>query len=77
MASEVGSDFGITLAVAGLTLVDSIQAFTSHRQPIMESVIGMMRKRDTLADGIFPAIPLIDNIMDHALFAPVEAYQQK
>ncbi|MGA3093974.1 MAG: helix-turn-helix domain-containing protein [Dehalococcoidales bacterium] len=77
LAREVGSDFGITLAGAGLTLVDSIQAFTSHRQPIMESVVGMMRQRETLAEGIFPAISLIDNIMDQALVALVEAYQQK
>ncbi len=77
LAIEVGTDFGITLAGAKLTLSDSIQAFTAHRQPIMESVIGMMRQRDTVADSIFPAIPLIDNIMDQSLIAMVEAYQHQ
>jgi len=70
-----GADFGTILAQVGVPLTDSILAFTSHRAPIIESVATMMRQREVVTEGILAAIPLIDNIMDQALIALVEAYQ--
>jgi excisionase family DNA binding protein len=72
---EAGADFGFILAQVGVPLTDSILAFTSHRTPIIESVATMMRQREVVTEGILAAIPLIDNIMDQALIALVEAYQ--
>jgi excisionase family DNA binding protein len=71
----IGADFGITLAQARLPLTDSIQAFISHRTPIVESVAAMMRQKEIMTEGILAALPLIDNIMDQSLIAMVEAYQ--
>jgi excisionase family DNA binding protein len=70
-----GADFGTSLAQDGLTITESIQAFSAHRAPIVESVAEMLRQREMVAEGILAAIPLIDEAMDKALIALVEAYQ--
>ena len=72
-----GANFGTILAEAGVPLTDSIQTFTSHRAPIIESVATMMRQREVVTEGILAAIPLIDDVMDQALFELVEAYQAR
>jgi len=72
-----GADFGTNLAKAGVPLTDSIQTFTSHRAPIIESVATMMRQREVVTEGILAAIPLIDDVMDQALIELVEAYQAR
>ena len=72
-----GADFGTILAEAGVPLTDSIQTFTSHRAPIIESVATMMRQREVVTEGILAAIPLIDDVMDQALIELVEAYQAR
>jgi excisionase family DNA binding protein len=72
-----GADFGTILAEAGVPLTDSIQTFTAHRAPIIESVATMMRQREVVTEGILAAIPLIDDVMDQALIELVEAYQAR
>ena len=48
MARDVGHDFGETLAKLGLPLTDSVQAFILHRDPIMNAVTQLMKKRRRL-----------------------------
>jgi excisionase family DNA binding protein len=76
-ARAVGQEFGSTLAAAGLTLTDSIQSFTSHRRPIVEGVMAMMKQREIIAEDILKALPLIDEIMDQTLLSLVEAHQRE
>lgn len=75
-AQNIGIDFGVTMFKAGISLTDSIKAFTCHRRPIVEGVMAMMEKREIIAEEILAALPLIDDIMDHTLLAMVEAHQQ-
>ncbi|MDD2471781.1 MAG: helix-turn-helix domain-containing protein [Dehalococcoidales bacterium] len=74
-AQEIGRDFGITMSDAGLTLTESIEAFTCHRRPTVEGVMVMMKQKEIIAEEILAALPLIDDIMDRTLVAMVEAYQ--
>ncbi|MDD3264903.1 MAG: helix-turn-helix domain-containing protein, partial [Dehalococcoidales bacterium] len=57
-AQNIGIDFGITMFKAGISLTDSIEAFTCHRRPIVESVMAMMKKREIIAEEILAALPL-------------------
>jgi len=75
-AQGIGTDFGTTMFKAGISLTDSIEAFTCHRRPIVEGVMAMMKQREIIAEEILAALPLIDDIMDSTLLAMVEAHQQ-
>ncbi len=72
-----GAAFGTILAEVRVPLTDSIQAFTSHRAPIIESVATMMRQREVVTEGILAAIPLIDDVMYLALIELVKAYEAR
>lgn len=76
LAYDSGHDLGETLARLGLPLTASVEAFTQHREPIMNAITHLMRKRDVLTSRILEAIPLVDQAMDEALIALVAAHQQ-
>ncbi len=76
-AQGIGMDFGTTMFEAGISLTDSIEAFTCHRRPIVEGVMAMMKQREIIAEEILAALPLIDDIMDSTLLAMVKAHQQR
>jgi excisionase family DNA binding protein len=75
-AREIGHGFGNILSAEGVPLTDSVQAFISHRDPITDIVTEMMRKKELVGEGILEAMPLMEQIMDWALVALVEAHQR-
>jgi excisionase family DNA binding protein len=74
-AREIGSNFGVLLAGAGVRLTDSVQAFIAHRDPINDIVAEVLRKKELLGEGMLIAMPSMEQVMDAALVALVEAHQ--
>ena len=74
-ARECGRSFGELLAGRGLTLTDSVEAFLSHRDPLINSAIQMMSKKETLSGRVVEAIPMVVRVMDEALVSLVNSYQ--
>lgn len=75
LAGDVGHNHGETLAKLGLPLTDSVEAFTRHREPIMNAATHLMKKRGALNTRVMEAIPLVDHVMDKALVSLVAAHQ--
>jgi len=75
-AYECGRGFGETLAGVGLTLTDSVEAFISHRDPLINAATHMMSKKEALSGRVVEAIPMVGHVMDEALVSLVTAYQQ-
>ena len=73
---EVGSEHGEVLYKMGLSLTDSVEAFILHRDPIMNAVTHLIRKRDGVTGRVAEAIPLVAHVMDEALVSLVAAHQQ-
>lgn len=76
LVRDVGRDHGETLAKLELPLTDSVEAFLLHRDPIMNAVTHLMRKRDAFTGRIVEAMPMVTHVMDKALVALVAAHQQ-
>jgi excisionase family DNA binding protein len=76
LARDVGREHGATLAALGLTLTDSVEAFIAHRDPIMNAVTHLMRKREAFTGRVVEAIPLVAHVLDEALVALVASHQQ-
>jgi excisionase family DNA binding protein len=76
-ARDIGRSFGDILAGEGVSLPDSVKAFLSHRGPVTRIVTEMLRKKEILGEGILKAVPLMEQVMDSALIALVEAHQQR
>ena len=76
LVRDVGRDHGETLAKLELPLTDSVEAFLLHRDPIMNAVIHLMRKRESFTGRIVEAMPMVTHVMDKALIALVAAHQQ-
>jgi len=73
---NVGRDHGEILAKMGLPLTDAVEAFILHRDPIMNAVTHLMKKRELLTGRVVEKIPMVAHIMDEALVALVAAHQQ-
>ncbi|MCX6002898.1 MAG: helix-turn-helix domain-containing protein [Chloroflexi bacterium] len=76
MARDVGHGFGQTLAKLGLPLIDSVEAFILHRDPIMNAATHLMKRREACTGRFLEAIPLMDQVIDEALVSLVAAHQQ-
>lgn len=76
LARNVGHNHGETLAKLGLPLTDSVEAFILHRDPIMNAVTHLMKKREAFTGRVVDAIPLVAHAMDEALVSLVAAHQQ-
>lgn len=76
LVRDVGHDHGEMLARMGLPLIDSVEAFILHRNPIMNAATHLMGKREAFTGRIIKAIPLVAYVMDEALVALVAAHQQ-
>jgi excisionase family DNA binding protein len=74
-AGEIGREFGRLLSSEGVSLTDSVQAFLAHRDPVTEITAEVLRKKELLGEGVVSAMPLMDQMMDAALVALVEAHQ--
>jgi len=75
-ARQIGQDFGKTLASLGLSLTDSVEAFIRHREPLLEAISHIVKKREAVNGRVVEAIPLVAQVMDEALVSLVAAYQQ-
>ena len=73
---NVGHDHGEMLAKMDLPLIDSVEAFLLHRNPIMNAATHLMRKREAFTGRVVKAIPLVAYVMDEAMVALVAAHQQ-
>ena len=73
---DTGRRLGLVLAKLGLSLTDSVEAFITHRDPILKVATGLMKKREAFSERVVDAIPLVAHIMDEALVSLVAAHQQ-
>jgi hypothetical protein len=73
---EIGNSFGEATARVGLPLIDSVQAFILHRDPILNITSEMMKTGDSLNRRVMEAIPLVDHAMDEALLSLVASHQK-
>jgi excisionase family DNA binding protein len=76
LACDAGSRFGETLATLDLPLTDAVQAFILHRDPVLNVVTQLMKKREASLERISAAIPLVNHIMDKILVSLMTAHQQ-
>ncbi|MFH1169687.1 MAG: helix-turn-helix domain-containing protein [Chloroflexota bacterium] len=76
LVRDVGSDLGQTLARPDVPLTDSVEAFILHRDPIMNAVTQLLRKKEAFNGRVVEAIPLITHVMDEALVSLVSAHQR-
>ncbi len=74
-ARECGRGFGELLSGLGLTLTDSVEAFMSHRDPLINAATHMMSKKEALSGRVVEAIPMVVSVMDEALVSLVYSYQ--
>ena len=75
LVHNTGSDFGEELAKQGLSLIDSLEAFILHRDPVVNSATHLLKRREALNERAVEAIPLVTHIMDEALVSLVAAHQ--
>lgn len=76
LTRDTGHNLGETLARLNLPLTDSVEAFLLHRDPIMNAVTHMLKKREAFTGRVVEAIPMVAHVMDEALIALVSAHQQ-
>jgi len=76
LARQVGHDMGKTLAIHGLPLADSVEAFLVHREPVVNVATSMLKRRDAFTGRVVDAIPLAINVIDETLVSLVAAHQQ-
>jgi hypothetical protein len=76
LTRDMGCSLGETLAVLELPLTDSVEAFLLHRDPILNAVTHLMKKREAFTGRVVESIPMVGHIMDEALLALVAAHQQ-
>jgi len=76
LVRNIGHDHGEMLAKLGLPLTNAVEAFISHRDPMMNAITHLMSKREAFSGRVVQAIPLVTRVMDEALVALVAAHQQ-
>ena len=75
-ARSVGRSFGETLASLELPLLDSVETFVLHRDPIMTAISHLMGNCNSRGENIAEAIPSTARILDEALLSLVAAHQR-
>ena len=76
LAKQIGRDMGEILAIHELPLADSVEAFLTHREPIVNASTSLLKRRDAFTGRIVDAIPLAINVIDETLVSLVAAHQQ-
>jgi excisionase family DNA binding protein len=76
LARDVGRLFGETLAKLEISLIDSIQAFILHREPVVNAATRLMKGREALNERAVEAVPLVSRVMDEVLISLVKAYEE-
>lgn len=75
LVHNTGNDFGEELAEQGLSLIDSLEAFILHREPVVNAATHLLKRREALSERTVEAIPMVTHIMDEALVSLVAAHQ--
>ena len=75
-ARKVGQDMGETLAIHGIPLTDSVEAFLMHREPVIKASTSLLKRRDAFTGRLVDAIPLAIHVIDETLVSLVAAHQQ-
>jgi len=73
---KAGAGFGEMAAKRGLSLTETMQAFIQHRDPIINVTTDMMKKHEGVNRRIIESISLVNQALDEALVALVEAHQR-
>lgn len=76
LARNIGNGFGEQVSKLGLSLTESVEAFTLHRNPVVNAAADLMKRREALNEQAVEALPLVTHIMDETLIALVAAYQR-
>ena len=76
LAKQVGQDMGVTLALHGLPLADSVEAFLMHREPVINASTSLLKRRDAFTGRVVDAIPLASHVIDETLVSLVATHQQ-
>ncbi len=74
-ARDTGRQMGKLLALLGLPLTDSVEAFIMHRDPVLNAATHLMRKKEAFTGRVVEAIPLVAKVLDEALVSLVAAHQ--
>jgi excisionase family DNA binding protein len=75
LVRQVGQEHGRTLASMGFPLVDSVEAFTKHRNLLVEAAVKFARKGHVPSERAVSAVPLVTRVLDEALISLVAAHQ--
>jgi excisionase family DNA binding protein len=73
---KIGYGFGEILTRLKFPLVVSVQAFTQHRDLIINVTAQLIKRRQGLTPRLVETIPVIDHALDEALVGLMTAYQQ-
>jgi len=75
LVRKVGQEHGRTLASLGFPLVDSLEAFTKHRNLLVEAAVKFARNGHLPSGRAISAVPLVTRVLDEALISLVAAHQ--
>jgi excisionase family DNA binding protein len=75
LVRKVGQEHGRTLASLGFPLVDSLEAFTKHRNLLVEAAVKFARNGHLPSGRAVSAVPLVTRVLDEALISLVAAHQ--
>ena len=76
LAKQVGNDMGEILAIHGLPLADSVEAFLMHREPVVNASTSLLKKREAFTGRVVEAIPLAIHVIDETLVSLVATHQE-
>lgn len=74
-AKAIGTDFGKTLAEMGFPLTASVEAFISHRDPLIKAATHLIGKGDFVKSNVVESIPVANNFIDEALLSMIASHQ--
>src|SRR4051794_1279451 len=73
---QIGRQYGLSGARAGLAAVETVEAFLYFRSPVVRSVIGMIEEQGLAAKRAVRVFVDIGQFMDQVLLAMVEAHEE-
>jgi DNA-binding transcriptional MerR regulator len=76
VADEIGTDYGIILMKAELSLPNAVLSFVAHRTPILSNVMEILDHRNVALEDVTDAVPHIDKLLNQALTSMVKYYNE-
>jgi hypothetical protein len=75
-AEKMGALYGREASAAGLSLAESIEVFLFYRSPVIEAILGHMRRHVADVSQVTAAVREANAAIDQVLVALVSSYQQ-